>query len=50
MTYPENSGLKNTTVLTGGKFAVFPFKGFIKDISETHVLLLRNIWFPQSGY
>ncbi len=50
MTYPEDSGLQNTSVLTGGKFAVFPFKGYIDEISSTQVLLLRNTWFPQSGY
>lgn len=47
---PENCNLPNTSILTGGKFAIFPFKGYIKDIQKTHILLIRNIWFPRSGF
>lgn len=47
---PENCTLPNTSILTGGKFAIFPFKGYIKDIQKTHILLIRNIWFPRSGF
>lgn len=50
MSAPENCQLENTSVLQGGKFAVYPFKGFMKDILDTHILLLRNGWFPKSGY
>lgn len=50
LTAPDNYIEDNICILTGGKFAVFPFKGYIKDIQKTHTLLIRNIWFPRSGF
>ena len=50
MLSPENCTLENTSILQGGKFAVYPFKGNICDILSTHILLLRNSWFAKSGY
>ena len=39
---------KANGVLDGGKFAIYPFKGFMKDIYALHQLLL-SVWFPRSN-
>nr|WP_283160593.1 GyrI-like domain-containing protein [Enterococcus sp. 9E7_DIV0242] len=39
----------NRTLLEGGKFAVYPFEGYIQDIfSEIQGLFI--VWLPQSPY
>lgn len=39
----------NTCVLAGGKFAVYSFKGYMKDIYPINQQII-GVWFPQSHY
>ncbi len=48
MTVPENSGLPNTTVIKGGKFAVYHFKGPVSQIYTAYQSIF-NVWLPGSG-
>ncbi len=48
MTIPENCGLSNTTVIKGGEYAVYHFKGPVKQIYAAYQNMF-NVWFPQSG-
>lgn len=41
--------LENTRIIPGGRYAVYHFKGFAKQIYATYLGIL-NVWFPQSGY
>lgn len=45
MTTKRLEKYENTCVLKGGKFAIYPFQGYIKDIYQIHQQLL-GIWFP----
>lgn len=49
MTVPDNCGLENTCVIKGGKFAVYHFKGPVKQIYTAYQSIF-NVWLPQSGY
>ena len=49
MTVPESCGLPNTTVLKGGKFAVYHFKGPVQQIYTAYQSIF-NVWLPQSGH
>ncbi|GAB6108970.1 AraC family transcriptional regulator [Fusibacter bizertensis] len=49
LTIPEDTTLKNTYVLKGGKFAVYHFKGFVKQIYISFQVIF-NVWLPQSQY
>lgn len=48
MTAPEGCKLENTYVLKGGKFAVYHFKGFVKQIYAAYQSIF-NVWLPQSN-
>ncbi len=48
MTTPEGCKLENTYVLKGGKFAVYHFKGFVKQIYTAYQNMF-NVWLPQSN-
>ncbi|MEN1760389.1 AraC family transcriptional regulator [Anoxynatronum sibiricum] len=48
MTAPEGCQLKNTYVIKGGKFAIYHFKGFVKQIYTAYQSLF-NVWLPQSS-
>ena len=45
--HPEK--YKNRCILTGGKFAVYPFKGYMQEILPLHQQLI-GIWFPSTQY
>lgn len=45
MTTRHISNYENSCVLKGGKFAVYPFKGFINEIFPIHQKLI-GVWFP----
>lgn len=45
MTSKNLEQYKNTSVLDGGKFVIYPYRGFIKDICHRHQELV-GIWFP----
>jgi len=45
---PKDCTLKNVYVLKGGKFAVYRFKGFVKQI-YTAFQSIFNVWLPQSN-
>jgi AraC family transcriptional regulator len=45
MTVPENCGLPNTTVIEGGKFAVYHFSGHVKQIYTAYQSIF-NVWLP----
>jgi AraC family transcriptional regulator len=49
MTVPKNRGLKNTGVIKGGKYAVYHFKGPVKQIYTAYQNIF-NVWLPESGY
>lgn len=49
MTAPEGCILENTYVLKGGKFAIYHFKGFVKQIYASYQSIF-NVWLPQSNY
>lgn len=40
---------ENTCVLTGGKFVVYSFKGYLKDIYPINQQIV-SIWFPKNNY
>lgn len=48
ITAPENCKLENTYVLKGGKFAIYHFKGFVKQIYTAYQSIF-NVWLPQSN-
>ncbi len=48
MTAPEGCKLENTYVLKGGKFAVYHFKGFVKQLYTAYQSLF-NVWLPNSN-
>ena len=48
MTVPENCGLPDTTVVKGGKFAVYHFIGPVKQIYTAYQSIF-NVWLPGSG-
>lgn len=48
MTAPEDCKLENTYLLKGGKFAVYHFKGWVKQIYTSYQSIL-NVWLPQSN-
>lgn len=48
MTAPEGCNLENTYVLKGGKFAVYQFKGLVKQIYASYQSIF-NVWLPQSN-
>lgn len=45
----EDVDFENVTTIKGGKFAVYEFSGYIRDIFVTF-LGIFNIWLPCSGY
>lgn len=47
MTIPDDNTTVNTSVITGGKFAVYHFKGCVKQIYNAYQSLF-NVWLPQS--
>lgn len=47
MTIPKGSEAKPTCVITGGKFAVYHFKGPVKHIYSAYQCFF-NVWLPQS--
>ena len=47
MAAPKGCKLENTYVLKGGKFAIYHFKGFIKQIYTSYQSIF-NVWLPQS--
>lgn len=49
MTIPEGSEAKPTCVITGGKFAVYHFKGAVKHIYSAYQNFF-NVWLPRSKY
>ncbi len=49
MTVPENCGLPNTTFIKGGKYAVYHFKGPVKQIYTAYQNIF-NVWLPESGH
>jgi AraC family transcriptional regulator len=48
MTVSEYCGLPNTTVIQGGKFAVYHFKGPVKQIYTAYQSIF-NVWLPGSN-
>lgn len=38
---------ENSCILAGGKYAVYPYKGYLKDIFPLNQQLV-GIWFPRS--
>lgn len=49
VTLPIDVKLKNTYVITGGKFAVYHFKGLVEQIFSAYQSIF-NVWLPQSKY
>lgn len=49
MTVPVDCDLKNTYVITGGKFAVYHFKGLVKQIYSAYQSIF-NVWLPNRKY
>ncbi|MBP3886979.1 MAG: AraC family transcriptional regulator [Cellulosilyticum sp.] len=49
MTVKNTDKYKNTCVLKGGKFVVYPFKGYLSEIYSLHQKLV-GIWFPAKPY
>ena len=49
MTAPEGCKLENTYVLKGGKFAIYHFKGFVKQIYISYQSIF-NVWLPKSNF
>lgn len=49
MTVDPHCGQDNVMWIRGGKWAVYPFEGEIKDIFGT-IQGIFSIWLPQSGY
>jgi len=49
MTVQEDTDLKNTKILEGGRVATYHFKGSAWEINQTYKGLV-NIWFPQCPY
>lgn len=49
MSVEEDQGLDNVLWLKGGRWAVYPFDGKIKDIYEA-LQGVFSVWLPQSGY
>ncbi len=49
MTVPENYAFPNTTVIKGGKYAVYHFNGPVKQIYTAYQNIF-NVWLPQSGH
>ena len=49
MTVDQSCQLENVTVIQGGKFAVYRFDGFVKDIFMAFQGIF-NIWLANSGY
>ena len=45
MTSKNIRAYENTSVLQGGKFLIYPYKGYLKDIITEHQQLI-GIWFP----
>lgn len=46
---PTDCMLKNTCVISGGKYAVYHFSGPVKQIYPAYQNLF-HVWLPQSGY
>lgn len=49
MSVPEDCTLANTTIISGGKFAVYHFNGPATAIYAAYQSIF-NVWFPASGY
>lgn len=49
MTTKHIEQYENSCILQGGKFLVYPFKGYIKEIYPLHQELV-GIWFPANHY
>ena len=49
MSVNKGCTLENTCIITGGKFAIYHFKGPIQKIYEAYQSFF-NVWFPQSHY
>ena len=49
MTVEEDCPLENTTVIQGGKCAVYHFKDHARHIYGTYQTLLL-VWLPKTGY
>jgi AraC family transcriptional regulator len=49
MTVDEDCTIDNVTTIAGGKFAVYRYEGFVKDIF-TSFQGIFNIWLANSGY
>lgn len=45
----ESCPLENTHMLPGGKYAVYHFKGYTREIYAAYQGI-HNVWFPQSGF
>lgn len=48
ITAPEGCKLENTYLLKGGKFAIYHFKGLVKQIYTSYQSIF-NVWLPQSN-
>ncbi len=48
MTVPDDCDLTNTTVIEGGKFAIYHFSGPVKQIYTAYQSIF-NVWLPGSG-
>lgn len=48
MTAPKDCNLENIYMLKGGKFAVYHFKGLVKEIYASYQSIF-NVWLPQSN-
>jgi AraC family transcriptional regulator len=44
-----NCLVENTYILTGGKFAIYHYKGFMEEIYSAYQSIF-NVWIAQSGY
>lgn len=49
MTTKHIEQYENSCILQGGRFVVYPFKGYIKDIYPLHQTLI-GVWFPTTQY
>jgi AraC family transcriptional regulator len=49
ITAPKDCTLENTYVLKGGKFAIYHFKGLVKQIYCSYQSIF-NVWLPQSNF
>lgn len=49
LTVTEGFLADNTKVISGHRYAVYPYKGLIEDIFES-VQGVYSVWLPQSGY